>query len=198
MENTAYRTCDSSALKILLIVVLVGLIIWMLYPFFHHSSHKSSESFKPTLKQNIRVVSNMPSDYQQKEPPMIEPPSYDADTATIQSGSGFIPQKQYFTPWGSMIQVGDMSTADGTLPYSETSITDYSMNFNQCSPACCSDQWPVPFKLPVDKSLCGSKDEFVPNSYYCNNGWQDSGCLCMTKQQSEFLQTRGDNTDYYY
>lgn len=183
MEN---YTCGSDAIKILLVVVIVALVIWIIYPYF------KTENFK----QDIKIVSNFPTDYKEKEIPVIRPPSYDADTMAIQAGADFIPQKHYFTPWGTMVQVGDFSTADGTPALSSDSVTDYTMNFNQCSPACCSDQWPVPFKIPTDKMLCNSEDVFVPTSYFCNNGWQNSGCLCMTKQQSDFLQTRGNNSDY--
>lgn len=67
------------------------------------------------------------------------------------------------------------------------------MGFNLCSKSCCSAQYPPPFGLPVDPLVCGSKKEFVPSTYTCNNGWQDSGCLCMTKDQALFLNTRGNN-----
>ena len=188
MENTISRACNSDAVKIFVIVVLVVFLIWMICP--------SSEPFSGGLKPDIQIVSNEPQIYKQPEVPMIQPPSYDADTLAIQSGSTFIQQKDFYTPWGTMVQMGDFATADGSSALSPDSITDYTMNFNQCSPSCCSDQWPVPFKLPVDKMLCDSKDKFVPSSYYCNNGWQDSGCLCMTQKQSDFLQTRGVNSDY--
>ncbi len=67
------------------------------------------------------------------------------------------------------------------------------MGFNLCSKSCCSAQYPPPFGLPVDPLVCESKQEFVPSTYTCNNGWQDSGCLCMTKEQALFLNTRGNN-----
>jgi len=37
------------------------------------------------------------------------------------------------------------------------------------------------------------KGEFVPSPYSCNNAWQDSGCVCMTKNQKDFLASRGGN-----
>src|SRR5207253_2730531 len=124
------------------------------------------------------------------------PPKYDAYRYLVESGSQFTPQDQYFTPWGTMIKFGDTNMPDGTTIADPTGVGDYSLNYNQCSPACCSDQWPVPFKVPVDKMLCGSREEYVPSIYHCNNGWQDSGCLCLTKKQNDFLVTRGLNADY--
>jgi hypothetical protein len=70
---------------------------------------------------------------------------------------------------------------------------DMGLNYNLCSKSCCSQQWPVPFDLKPDKLVEESGQEFVPSSYTCNNAWQDSGCLCMTKDQALFLNTRGQN-----
>ena len=47
-------------------------------------------------------------------------------------------------------------------------IGDNGLNFNLCSPACCSDQYSLPFKMPADKMTCNSKKDFVPTSYMCN------------------------------
>jgi hypothetical protein len=67
------------------------------------------------------------------------------------------------------------------------------LHTNLCSPSCCSSQYPLPFKLKYDRAVCQNKDKFVPNNYMCNNSWQDSGCLCLTKKQSTFLHNRGGN-----
>lgn len=67
------------------------------------------------------------------------------------------------------------------------------LGFNMCSKSCCSTQYPPPFGLPVDPLVCGSKKEYLPSIYTCNNGWQDSGCLCITKEQTAFLNSRGNN-----
>ncbi len=83
--------------------------------------------------------------------------------------------------------------------YGETDILDdggkgnFGLNFNMCSKACCSQQYPPPFSITPDDFVLRSGQEFVPSSYTCNNGWQDSGCLCMTKDQALFLNRRGGN-----
>jgi len=90
--------------------------------------------------------------------------------------------------------------AMNTLQYGEMDILDDGMrgnaglNFNMCSKSCCSPQYPPPFSMPVDPLVCKSGQEFVPSGYSCNNGWQDSGCLCMTKNQALFLNRRGNNS----
>jgi hypothetical protein len=64
---------------------------------------------------------------------------------------------------------------------------------NLCSKSCCSAQWPVPFKQKYDPYVCANKDQFVPSNIMCNNTFQDSGCLCLTKKQGMHLATRGGN-----
>jgi hypothetical protein len=62
-----------------------------------------------------------------------------------------------------------------------------------CSKSCCSPQYPLPFSIDSDKMLCNSEEKYISSSYTCNNGWQDTGCLCMTKEQANFLGSRGKN-----
>lgn len=62
-----------------------------------------------------------------------------------------------------------------------------------CSKSCCTQQYPLPFELPDDKLVKNSKINYVRTGYTCNNGFQDTGCLCMTQEQSDFLKKRGQN-----
>jgi hypothetical protein len=62
-----------------------------------------------------------------------------------------------------------------------------------CSKACCSPQYPPPFEIPIDEWLAKNIDKYVPSRYTCNNSWEDTGCLCMTDKQREYLEGRGNN-----
>jgi hypothetical protein len=64
---------------------------------------------------------------------------------------------------------------------------------NVCSKLCCSPQYPTPFNQTIDHMTAGNTDDFVPSNYTCNNGWQNTGCLCLTNDQSNFLKNRGGN-----
>lgn len=64
---------------------------------------------------------------------------------------------------------------------------------NLCSKSCCSEQWPLSFKMKHDPYVCQNKDKFVPSNMFCNNSFQDAGCLCLGRNQSKFLMTRGNN-----
>ena len=59
----------------------------------------------------------------------------------------------------------------------------------KCSPACCTSQYPVPFKMTND-SL---DKEYIQTGLTCNNSWQSTSCLCMTKDYDKYLKSRGGN-----
>jgi len=65
------------------------------------------------------------------------------------------------------------------------------LNYNMCSPSCCSKQWPVPFALEDNKLV--KKGKYVASSYTCNDGWNNSGCVCLEPKQADFLNRRGNN-----
>jgi len=70
-----------------------------------------------------------------------------------------------------------------------------SIQHNLCSKSCCAEQWNTPFKLRRDPYVCDlkQKGELVGSNYFCNNTFQDSGCLCLTRPQAQFLYNRGGN-----
>lgn len=194
MLNTS--NCSDTMVTFILIVILLVVMYIYVWPVVVYKlkcllckTPKNEEGF--TSAKNV-VDNTVPVDYKQNDIDIIQPPVYNAYDETIQSGSLFIPQPVYYTTQGDKVELGNVDAADVNKV---NNISDAGMNFNMCSPACCSDQWPLPFKIPVDKMTCSSTDEFVPTSYFCNNGWQDSGCLCMKKDQSDFINARGNNTD---
>jgi hypothetical protein len=71
--------------------------------------------------------------------------------------------------------------------------TDGVMKDMNCSKSCCSPQYPPPFKLAEDPNV-GDPSKYVKSNINCYNYWQDSGCLCMSKEQSFALEHRGGNS----
>ncbi len=67
------------------------------------------------------------------------------------------------------------------------------LNYNMCSKSCCSSQYPPPFELEKDVMVDKMKNKFVPNNYMCNNAWNNSGCVCMTSKQRDYIEGRGGN-----
>ncbi len=68
-----------------------------------------------------------------------------------------------------------------------------SIQHNLCSKSCCSEQFPTPFKQKFDPFVCSARDKFVPTNIMCNNGFQDVGCSCISKEQATFMANRGGN-----
>ena len=94
-----------------------------------------------------------------------------------------LPQPEYYSAQGEKTSLLD-----------DTATSNMGLNSNICSLACCTNQWPLPFKIPVDKNMCNNSNEYVKSNYFCSNSSQDSGCLCMKKDQGHFLNTRGSNS----
>lgn len=147
---------------------------------------KKKDNFDPSTgietKENEHTLESQPQNIEAK------PAFFDAGSGVVMSGPDFVPQ-QFMSPWykaytGNLKNYYLLDDGKGGSA---------GLHYNQCSKSCCSDQYPLPFKMPVDSSVCDSKDEFVPTNYTCNNAWQDSGCVCMTKDQANFIGGRGGN-----
>lgn len=119
----------------------------------------------------------------------IKPAYVDADVRSLMAGSGFIPPHDVIPAWGMNVD-SKVGIVDGLDDGAGGSL---GLHYNLTSPACCSEQWPVPFKLPYDKFICENKDKYVPNPHVGNNSWQNAGCVCMPKKTHEFLVNRGGN-----
>ena len=160
---------DSSMLIVIVIIIIIGYTVL-------HCSCKNSEGFASN-----KVLD---STNQQVNPKLYNP---ELNASIDESGIVGLPTK--------LVPAWEQNTKQ----YGEVDILDDGMNgnaglnFNMCSKSCCSKQYPTPFDLPTDPLVCNSEQEFVPSSYTCNNAWQDSGCVCMTKDQSLFLNKRGNN-----
>jgi hypothetical protein len=67
------------------------------------------------------------------------------------------------------------------------------LDTKKCSSSCCGlAQWPVPSEIH-DPSI--SQDElknYIPSNFSCTSG-EYSGCLCMTQNNSDYLNNHGNN-----
>lgn len=99
------------------------------------------------------------------------------------------------------------SSQAGTVPSSRIPSNFYflddglggamSLHNNLCSKSCCTPQWHAPFMQEHNKYVCANKDKFVQSSqYFCQNDTNDTGCLCLTKEQRDFYMSRGGNSPY--
>lgn len=118
----------------------------------------------------------------------IRPAFYDSGSGVMMAGSEFTPT-ELLSPW-YQTYTGDVKNH---FLLDDGGNGSNGLHFNMCSKACCSEQYPLPFKLPFEEKVCANKQKFVPSPYMCNNAWQDTGCVCMTKGQSDFIGGRGGN-----
>lgn len=94
-------------------------------------------------------------------------------------------------PWAH--NVGPYGAVQGDFSDGALDPVDLGLNFNVCSRSCCSSSYPPPFAVTPDDFILRSGKEYVPSSYACNDGFNSSGCVCMTPKQSLFLAKRGNN-----
>ena len=124
-------------------------------------------------------------------------PEVSAEKNSVMDGRGFLASP--LDPASSPVS----SVSGDTVPSNYYFLDDgddgrMSVQHNLCSRSCCSDQYPTPFKLKHDPYVCNAKNKdgsskYIPSRVMCNNTFQDSGCLCLTKEQGEFLYNRGGN-----
>lgn len=172
-------------ISIVILVVLVA-FAWMIKNKKEHLENVSGQ--QPPLASVIPSQEKAHATETKVEDIPIKPQIFDAGSGVVMAGPEYVPS-QFLSPWYKAY-TGNLKNyyllddgANGAA----------GLQYNMCSKSCCGEQYPVPFKLPVDSAVCDKSDEFVPNSYTCNNAWQDSGCVCMTKEQAEHIGSRGGN-----
>lgn len=62
---------------------------------------------------------------------------------------------------------------------------------NVCSKQCCKFiQWPVPFNTRNPTISNSTLDKFIPSNLACNGG-SNGGCVCLTKDDFNYLSNHG-------
>ena len=66
----------------------------------------------------------------------------------------------------------------------------HKIDTNICSANCCVSQYPISFDVKEDSRLKNRK--YVPTGLTCT-GHHGTGCVCVTKEQKDYLTKRGNN-----
>jgi len=141
---------------------------------------------------NGEAVQNTGMEFTEMDKP-IQPMVANKALASAVTGSEFVGlPAEVMPPWSNDAKYGSSTSV------SDDTLGDMPLTYNMCSKSCCTSQYPVPFNMPVDDLTCKDKEELIGTSYACNNAWQDSGCMCMTKKQGSFLYSRGGNSSGVY
>jgi hypothetical protein len=185
-------------ITIILSVIGLALLLYvgpMIMSWFSKEEQSNSESESEEVSPEIKEQFESETTSENDAPPAealaqkIKGPYVDAQVGTIIDGPGF-----------EKGEVSDLykESDSNSIPSNYYFLDDgaggeMSIQHNLCSKSCCSEQWPTPFKRKYDPYVCQNKDKFVASNLFCTNSFQDSGCLCLTKKQSQFIYNRGAN-----
>ena len=184
----------SNTQKIAGFLILVA-VVYLLYTYsekLDETVDKKVKQIDPIVITNIGNTKNIKShSLEYKQPKIVTPVTlYDRHTGSVVSASEFIGLPDEIEPITGQTTVanyGDIDRLDDGYNGSG------GLNYNMCSKSCCGAQYPPPFDLEEDAYIAKNKDKFVPNNYMCNNAWNNSGCVCMTKKQRDYIGSRGNN-----
>jgi hypothetical protein len=147
-----------------------------------HQGHQGHQG-KHENQGHFEHLVDIPRD---KKAISYSPKMFQPDIAEQVNDDNFIPLPNMAdAPWA--VYTGNYGEAD---ILDDGASGNLGFSYNLCSKSCCSAQI-LPFSLTPDDYVLMSGKEYLPTPYTCNNGWQDSGCMCMTKEQSMNLKTRG-------
>ena len=84
---------------------------------------------------------------------------------------------------------------DGSYMLDDGSDGKMKITGNPCSKSCCSEQYQSSI-LDNDGGNIDIRDnKYVSSNIFCNTPFQDSGCLCLEKDQARFIGNRGSNAN---
>jgi hypothetical protein len=66
---------------------------------------------------------------------------------------------------------------------------------NKCAKSCClRTEWPLPQELQQNDMSPEELKKYIPSNFSCNFGSKNgSGCVCYTKEDSNYLTNKGGN-----
>lgn len=170
---------------IILILVLLAVAVYVLYPMYKRESFTTEQRYDTGYYDPMANMQgeNIPMADRKNYESLV----YDDVTKSIMTGSQFMANTGLITPpWIAPAWAPD---ALGPSSKSEFDASDYEndsrMLYNKCSLSCCSSQYPTPFQLDTDPTVCNKDGEnkYLSSQYTCMSNTGGSGCLCMSEQQ---------------
>ena len=173
---------------VLIVILSIIVFVWFIYPMMCGSSSHENFAAVPAPANNTPVDGKTQAVIHAPVDQTVKVPYYDAERHFVMSGTEFLQPKfdDDDAPPITIIPPNSYLLDDGNEGKT-------GLHSSRCSKSCCSQQYPIPFNLSYQQDVCGAETEFVPNNLMCNNAWNDSGCLCLTKDQANNLADRGGN-----
>lgn len=201
-------------------IIVVVCFFWLVYPSFNTSNERFNNYL---ISENEKAQENSehpeypvhPEYPEYVEHPEVEYPEREHEEK-CPKGEEYVKYGKKRFPYGSPNSVVDPTKLafdgpgcfNGLMPGANENLdsepseyktiddpnrAEMGLSYNRCSKACCGVQYPPPFQLENDKNICQNKDQYVNNNYFCSNSFDSTGCMCITKDQADFLYNRGGN-----
>lgn len=172
------------------VVILIALCVIIFFTTFKNENSQDKDNKKIEKYDSV----NGQLQPEKKETKEDYSYLYDKKTGMLMSGEEFNKSNVF----ERFIRPYDENIAEDVVPSDSLLLDDgdngrMGLTSNMCSKLCCSAQYPVPIKLENDGRL-KNIENLVPTNIMCNNAWQSAGCSCVTKDQANFISSRGGNS----
>jgi len=89
----------------------------------------------------------------------------------------------------------EFGSTNAVVPVSKENRPIVKIDTNKCSKDCCGlSQWPVPNDMLSGNIPAEELGNYIPSNFSCNRGDNiGSGCVCMTKNDLNYLTNHGNN-----
>jgi hypothetical protein len=180
VELISWSKQNKIATGIIVVLIIIVLIL-----------AATREKFESVSQSILKVDNTQMKDSSINIPPRL----YDRRTGVVTDASQFVTLPDEIVPAWGLEQDESLNNYGLVDKLDDGNSGLMGLNYNMCSKSCCSKQYPTPFTQDVDVVAELNSDNFTASQYTCNNAWQDTGCVCMTKKQKEFLASRGNNNN---
>lgn len=201
------KLTDTQKIIGLLLVVLVVYILYMMYKTCKNNEHmtledKQRENTKKEHEKTVRIM-NTPdvkqdadSYHQSEQKP--QDTYRNVNRCIVTSGSEFVGLPRELedalgnSPTTTYAQVSGVDGVD----VNNTSALGLGYSNISRGTRCGSAQYPPPFKTTTkedDDRMKNDPNTYVPSGYTGYNGLSDSGNVCITEAQRDYISGRGGN-----
>ena len=172
---------ESSDYSFILLSILIGILfIFIIYPCIMNQNQ--NEDFK--IDQQISEIF---TDTNTSQPKTSQPKTSQSNTSQSNTSQSNTSQPNTSQP--------NTNQPNTNQPNTNQPNTNHLNKIDQkiCSKQCCKFvQWPIPFNTRNPNVKDDILDNFIPTNFACNGG-ENGGCVCLTKDDYNYLSEHGQN-----
>lgn len=182
MDNRLVR------LFVLILVIFIIFRVWNIYAERENKWISDMEHFsREPVYENAPNLRGEDEDYNDYVPAKYDslPMSMSMEAPIIERRCGPASIKSYDIDGRKFYDNTEYFLDDGA----NGALSVHNTHF---SPSCCPPQI-MPYNMPADNVVDRNREHYVLNNYTGNTADNNAGCMCMTREQQRFLQSRGGN-----